>query len=222
MSRLHILVEGETEESFVKELIVPHLANLNIFTTTSRVTTSRKIKKGRVYKGGLSSFKKVDREVNLFLKRDNDIYVTTMFDLYALPNDFPSYQTAINKPDGNAKVTDLEDGLANHFNSNRFIPYIQQHEFEALLFSDPDEMENILSILYQIDSNSLVDIRNLFPTPEDINDGPLTAPSKRILDICPSYEKVTDGIYIAEDIGLNKIRQECPHFNDWMQRLESI
>lgn len=97
---------------------------------------------------------------------------------------------------------------------------LQLHEFEALLFSDPQKLEDWLSLDTVIPYNSFANIRNAFDTPEDINDSPHTAPSKRILSIAKSYNKVVDGNLIAQDIGLNRIRQQCPHFDAWLLKLE--
>ncbi|MEO1765387.1 MAG: DUF4276 family protein, partial [Cyanobacteria bacterium J06629_18] len=59
-------------------------------------------------------------------------------------------------------------------------------------------------------------------SPEHINDSPVTAPSKRILACCSGYEKPLHGSLIAIDIGLDTIRKQCRHFNQWLTRLENI
>jgi Domain of unknown function (DUF4276) len=64
--------------------------------------------------------------------------------------------------------------------------------------------------------------REAFSSPEHINDDPLTAPSKRILKCCDGYEKPLHGSLIAIDIGLEAIRQQCQHFNQWLLRLENL
>ena len=105
--------------------------------------------------------------------------------------------------------------------AQRFVPYIQLHEFEALLFSDPaaftEMFPNREGAIAQ-----LTDIRKKFHSPEDINDGQLTAPSKRILNVLPDYQKSVAGILIAQRIGLAKIRSECGHFNDWLIKLIAL
>lgn len=102
--------------------------------------------------------------------------------------------------------------------THQFIPNLMVHEFEALLFSDVTKFKDTVTD----DHNSLqqlVDIRNQFPTPEHINDSYETAHSKRLEKIFPDYNKLVDGNLIAEAIGMNKIRQECHHFDAWINKL---
>jgi len=65
-------------------------------------------------------------------------------------------------------------------------------------------------------------VRAGFTTPEDINDGPMTAPSKRILRICPSYQKIAEGTLVAAGLKVGAIRAECPLFDAWVRRLEAL
>jgi hypothetical protein len=94
------------------------------------------------------------------------------------------------------------------------------HEYEGLLFSDPAAFAN--GIDQPILANHLRAIRQGFPTPEDINDSPNTAPSKRVLHLCPSYSKVLDGTRAARTVGIDTMRRECPHFREWVERLEAL
>ena len=99
--------------------------------------------------------------------------------------------------------------------------YVQRYEFEGLLFSDVSTFESLVDV--PVDSvKALHDIRTRFYTPEDINDDKDTAPSKRIKSLIPSYNKVVDGSLLAMEMGLNKIRAECPRFNAWVTRLENL
>src|SRR5260370_18972772 len=109
--------------------------------------------------------------------------------------------------------------MVNDIGSPRFTAYLSLHEFEALLFSDPAKIAEALELGAR-PGTKLARIRNSFPTPEHIDDDPNTAPSKRLLDVYPSYVKTVDGIRILNDIGLETVRQECPHFNDWLTLLE--
>lgn len=70
--------------------------------------------------------------------------------------------------------------------------------------------------------SKVLKIRNQFNSPEEIDDNPNTSPSKRILGIFPGYQKVFDGPLIVGKIGLQKIRDECVHFNDWVTKLETL
>jgi hypothetical protein len=94
------------------------------------------------------------------------------------------------------------------------------HEFEGLLFSDPPAFArgiNQSNLAGQFQS-----IRNGFPTPEDINDSPTTAPSKRVLQLCRSYRKVLNGTQAAMTVGIEAMRRECRHFREWIERLEKL
>ena len=148
-----------------------------------------------------------------------------MIDLYALPEDFTRFEEAQQKSDPSEKVACLETGLLNDINDHRFMPYIQLHEFEALLLTDPTKFAGLfLEPEYKENIEKLVAMTQGFDVPELINDGAETAPSKRIEKVIPRYEKVkaSAGILIAQEIGLEKIREKCPHFNEWLSKLESL
>lgn len=102
----------------------------------------------------------------------------------------------------------------------RFLPYLQLHEFEGLLFSDPVAFAS--GIGEPRLASRLERIRNPFETPEDINDDPTTAPSKQVISVCPSYRKVLDGTRAARAVGIARMRQECPHFRNWLEQLEAL
>ena len=103
----------------------------------------------------------------------------------------------------------------------RVFAYVQRHEFEALLFSEPGAFERSLALPTGA-ARTLQSVRANFGTPEDINDSRETAPSKRLLKAIPGYSKGEYGWLVAESIGLETIRQQCPRFNRWLSRLEQI
>ena len=218
MSRILIYIEGFTEEGFVQKVLAPHLDSLGIFMIPIP-TTTKLVKNGRNFRGGMSTYGKARRDV-LGLTRDTDVVaITTMLDYYGLPNDFPGRESL---PGGSCfeKVRYLEEAFRNDIDSQRSIPFLTLHEFEALLFSSPREFDPILP---DTDiSRRIQDIRNRFSSPEEINDGKDTHPSQRILELEPSYSKRTDGPRIAARIGLDTIRKECTHFNEWLTKLESF
>ena len=109
--------------------------------------------------------------------------------------------------------------MGTSFNKSRFIPFVVLHEFEGLLFSDCRGFSH--GIERPDLEGQFQAIRDGFSTPEEINDSPSTAPSKRIEQIYPKYQKTIAGPPSAAQIGLDAIRRECPHFNDWIQRLEA-
>ena len=93
------------------------------------------------------------------------------------------------------------------------------HEFEALLFSDCAAFSRGIG---RTDlENDFQQIRNNFPSPEDINDSYETCPSRRIKNLVPGYEKPLFGILAILEIGLDPIRAQCSHFDDWMKSLKA-
>ncbi len=222
--RVNIIVEGPTEETFVNKILAVDLGPRGISISARSVETKRK--KSRfdrsieIKRGGLSKYDKVKRDIQRWLKEDRGAYLTTMFDLYELPPDFPNRQLTRRQSDPYKKVMMLEKGLAEDIDDPRFIPYIQLHEFEGLLFSDVEAIDHVLEI-YQGSSHlkELRDIRTQFNTPEEIDEGRTTAPSKRLLNLYEGYDKVLFGSLIARRIGLELIREECPHFNKWVSKM---
>jgi len=163
-------------------------------------------------------------DITTWIKEDsnNDVWFTTMFDLYALPDDFPGYAEAQQAAAPCKKVAELEKKLSEDINCPRFIPYIQLHEFEALLLADPSKLDWEF-LEHEKAIQSLVHLmrdRN----PEEINDGEATAPSKRIIAAIPDYEgrKASSGPIVASKIGLATLRKRCRHFADWVTRLEGL
>lgn len=161
--------------------------------------------------------------MSIVLQRNAQKPFTTMCDLYALPNDFPEFEEAQKISDPYERVEQLENALFQDINDSRFIPYIQLHEFEALILSEPIKLEERFPN-YQSEVKKLVSLCQSFESPELINDGEQTAPSKRIIQAIPSYEgaKVSVAPLMAQKIGLENIRQKCPHFNQWIERLENL
>ena len=217
--RLHLVVEGQTEETFVRTLLAPELGAKGIYCDAHRVTTGRR--RGKVYRGGVVCFAHLRRDLELWMKQDgaSDSWFTTMVDLYRLPSDFPSMAESRRVTDPTKKVELLEQSFASDINHARFVAYVQLHEFEALLFSDPLSF----SIAFPSISDKVAKlqaIRSAFETPEHIDEREDHAPSKQILGILPEYDKPVSGPLIAKQIGLAKLRQECHHFDAWLARLE--
>ncbi|WRH65661.1 MAG: DUF4276 family protein [Planktothrix sp. GU0601_MAG3] len=223
MIRLHIIAEGQTEEEFINTILTDHLGYFNISTDVHCMTTKRT--RTVVHRGGLVSYEKAKKDIILWLKQDKhpEARFTTMFDLYALPNDFPEFEEAQKISDPYQKIKQLENALFEDINDSRFIPYIQLHEFEALILSDPIKLEERFPD-YQSEVKQLVSLCQSFESPELINDGEQTAPSKRIIQAIPSYEgaKVSVAPLMAQKIGLETIRQKCPHFNQWIETIRKF
>lgn len=220
MTRINIVVEGPAEESFIKNLLAPFLWPQNIYVTPFVLGVPG-------HKGGNVNYARVKKDVILQLKQDRTTYCSTMFDLYGLGDGFPEMPLPANLS-GLEKATRIEKGIYQDIISTipdlrpdiRFFPYLQVHEYEGLLFSNPETFANALG--KGTLSQQLRSVRNTVTSPEDINDDPNTAPSKRILRLYPSYKKVIEGTVAAQAIGLQNMRQECPHFGSWVAHLQSI
>ena len=220
--RLNFIVEGQTEEAFVKRLLNPHLANLGVYVKARCVLTSRR--RNIKHRGGIENYEKARNDINAWIREDRnlDVRFTTMFDVYGLPTNFPGYRDAKQTSDPYGRVKVLEDALGEDISDRRFIPHFQLHEFEALLLSDPQKLDA------QFDNSTgirrLVDMVASFDSPELINDGRNTAPSKRIIGEIPEYErmKVSAAPIVAEKIGLPTLRLKCKHFGEWLCRLETL
>ena len=157
-------------------------------------------------------------------ERSADVFFTTMIDLYAIHPHFPSLEESrklSHIPQDRVKF--LEEAFANDVGDKRFLPHIQLHEYEAYLFSDPEcFLDFYPRAVKSIDA--LKKIAESYGTPELIDDGQHSAPSKRIAQHFPDYEgaKPTVGTQVAQCIGLTKIRAKCPHFDSWLSSLEQL
>ncbi|MGA4722221.1 DUF4276 family protein [Fictibacillus nanhaiensis] len=217
--RIHILVEGQTEETFVKEMLAPHLWQYNIYTTVTMVCT-RVVRNVRKERGGIGSYSQIKRDIIRLCKDTNVVAITTLFDFYGLPSNSPGLDSL---PAGDCyqHVKHIESQLFSDINEARFIPFVMLHEFETIIFCDPTKLK------YSFPNQPgkvqrIIDIADQYDSPEKINNSPQTAPSKRILSVFSDYEKIYHGCTTALDIGLDTIRSKCSHFNDWLSRLESL
>lgn len=206
MKRAAIVVEGDTEEEFIKQVLAPHLIDRGVVADAM---------KPRSQGGNISA----DRLARTMAKLSwNFDAVTTLVDFYGFKGKQPG-ETA----------TDLEEriNLGVSQCSPRSIDtvpqfaYVQRHEFEALLYSHPAAF-NIIPGLSPNTVHALEQIAGQFESPEDINDNLDTAPSKRITSVVPNFKKRLHGPAIATQIGLEAIRTACPRFHAWVERLESL
>jgi len=224
MTRLNLTVEGRTEQEFVTRLLKPHLADFGVYAAKPRLTALAK-KKGTVHRGGVQRYEPLKNDLLHWIKQDSDpdAFFTTMIDLYGLPSDFPRFSEANTRDDPYQRVAKLEEAFEEDIGDRRFIAYIQLHEFEALLFSEPEAFGHYYD-QHKTQIASLVAMRDEFGNPELIDDGEDSAPSKRIGRAIPDYRgrKLMVGPLVAEAIGIQRIRQECAHFNQWLSRLEKL
>lgn len=216
MKRILILVEGQTEEVAVRDLLGPHLANHGLYLTATVLKTKRPVN-GPDYRGGVTGWAQVRRDLQALLNDTAAICVTTMIDYYGLKADFPGMA---DRPGGTplARVTHVEAALAAKIPDQRFIPHLVLHEFEALIFADPSKIPEIPPR----ELPKLRRVRDEAGGPEGIDEGPETAPSKRLQRAYPGFRKATLGNIALRNIGLEAVRKSCPHFNAWLTRLEAF
>lgn len=227
MIRLHVTAEGSTEERFVNKLLCPHLSSHGVFTDVRCVLTSRDKQSRREYRGGFRmhcAYPTVKKDIMAWISGDNNraCRFTTMFDLYALPADFPGKVEANRQINPYEKVKIIEKSFSEDIGDHRFIPYIQLHEFEALIFSEPGK----LAIEYFGCESAIANLVGMLESaggnPERLDDGYETCPSRRIIQEIPEYDKANGGIIVAGEIGLSRMRSKCQHFNDWLTKLEEL
>ena len=215
--RVLVLVEGQTEERFVKDILYPYFIPLNRFIIPTLLITKR-VKDGPDFKGGVGNFSKFENDLNRLLHNSGGALITTMIDYYGLPRDFPGMDTR--PPDGTPleRVKHVEDEIKHHFkNPDNLLIFFMLHEFEAWLFSSAETLPHVMTEPEKI--QDFLAIRTEFRTPEEINERPEYAPSKRIKRLFPAYKKTLHGPTTAARIGLDRIRNQCPHFNWWIEQL---
>jgi Domain of unknown function (DUF4276) len=222
MKRLLVLVEGYTEQTFFNQTLVSHLAMFSIEATCTMIATSREQGR-RAHRGGHAhNWSYIENDLRILLRSNPDA-VSTMLDLYGFPKNMPGFPTQL--PTGALKRAQvLGTALAAVIGDPRFIPGILVHEFEGLLFSAPTKIaETCVPTKDQVKlTRALQKIRDSHSTPEDIDNGPTTAPSKQIEALVPTYAKRRHGPIIAQTIGLAGIRLECKVFDEWLQCLEAL
>lgn len=216
MKRVLVLVEGQTEERFVKEVLGPHLLSFAVDIIAVILKTSES-PRGR---GGVSNYAKIRGDVLRLLRDTSVTAVTTMLDYYGLPNDFPGKDTLTASALSYERVEHLEKAFAEDIDDPRFLPFLMLHEFEALVFADIEKLLEVIPGVSQHARKTLLQLAE--QPPESINDNENTHPARRIQQCIPGYSKVLHGVLAAQRIGLEIIRQKCPHFNSWLSKLEAL
>jgi len=218
MKRLIIICEGPTEQAFCKSTLQIYLQNKNVFIQTPLIKHSM---------GGIVKWALLKQQIETHLKTDTSVVVTTFIDYYGLyaKHSFPEWDECEKIQDRNLRMEALENAIHNDIHSDlryRFIPYLQLHEFEGLLFTD-------INIIYnQIPHDDIVGKQELektfaeYENPEMINNVKETSPSHRLERIIRGYKKIVYADILAEAIGLHRIRSKSPRFNAWITKLETI
>ena len=225
MNNVYAVVEGRGEQAFVQQVLAVHLGARDVFLNAALVG-----KPG--HKGGVRSWEQVRRDVMRFLRMDRPhrpVYVTTMFDSFRMPLDWPGRRQATDHSFAHKAPTveqaiadDVEHHMGQGFEIARFIPYVQMHELEALVLACPCKLleefpERAAEVAELIDSIAGTD-------PEAINDGPTTAPATRIIALIPEYKgrKASVAASVLQSIGINTLRARCSHFAAWLNTLEHL
>lgn len=221
MTHVITVCEGQSEEAFVREIIYPALIGLEIYVQPRLIPTSPHAK------GGALDGPRVLRFLRNTLRERQNAYVTTFFDLYGLPSGFPGRTEAGLPTDPIDRAVEIETGFGaavveqTGCRPDRFIPHIQPYEFESLLFSDASSFAKTEDG-WRTFAGQLEEARKSAPSPEHINDGTATHPSARLNRLIPPYNKVRHGVTLGAEIGIERIRAECRHFDQWMKRLEDL
>ena len=216
MKRLVIIAEGETEESFVNNILCHFFCSKGIYNSIQCFKTKHS-------HGGMSKYSYIKKDI-LNIIYEKDVVVSMMIDFYRLPSDFPGFNdlkvTQTHQEQANLLETrikkDLEDSQNQLFDN--FIPYIQLHEFEALVFASISGIDSLFE-RSEMDYNGLMNVIQQYPNPEDINNHPDTAPSVRLKKLISGYNKVLHGIDIINTVGMAELLEKCPRFKTWIESM---
>jgi len=216
MKRLVIIAEGETEESFVNNILCPFFCSKGIYNSIQCFKTKHS-------HGGMSKYSYIKKDI-LNIIYEKDVVVSMMIDFYRLPSDFPGFNdlkvTQTHQEQANLLETRIKKDLENSQNQlfDNFIPYIQLHEFEALVFASISGIDSLFE-RSEMDYNGLMNVIQQYPNPEDINNHPDTAPSVRLKKLISGYNKVLHGIDIINTVGMAELLEKCPRFKTWIESM---
>lgn len=216
MRRLIVICEGPTEQEFCNVVLAPHLLKFGVETVAPVVKKSN---------GGIVPWTSLRPQIMNHL-REKDAVVTMLVDYYGIKDHFkfPGWSESLAIADKTERIHFLIDRMKEDIPEGeryRFLPYVQLHEFEGLLFSDIAAFR-VSFTDSEADFEAIEGAMSQFETPEDINNSPETAPSKRLINAIPGYNKIVYGSILTELIGIEKIRNKCPLFNEWVTKLERL
>lgn len=218
MKRVIIICEGETEKEFCTTILAPYFSKQQIYLHSPLIKKSM---------GGIVKWKDLKKQIENHLKNDADAFVTTLIDYYGLYEkyEFPNWNIAESEPDKNKRMDILENGMSENISEEiryRFLPYIQLHEFEGLLFNEEKYFHEQIPAKELVGTEELSEIFRSYENPEMINNKKETSPSHRLERIILGYNKIVYGNILAEAIGLEKIKSKSPRFNNWIKNIEKI
>ncbi len=222
MKKIFIVTEGQSETNFVNKIMVPFFAD-RCTLIPNTVITKTDSRHGKIHKGGVVNYAQIRNTLCKTLataSKNKNSYVTTMFDLYGLPADVPGATDAqkVTDPYGKVEFIEREIQRAEGYDGTFFFPYIELHEFEAMIFSDITKLEEVY---FDYDLTALKECAKLQSNPELINDGVETSPSKRIVNCINCFDKANVGVDVMGKIGIENIANKCRHFGEWIKQLEA-
>ncbi len=207
------MVEGQTEEEFINNSLSDHFKDKGIINCLPIL-----LETSPGYYGGDVTFERYEKNALNLLLSDPNAIVTSLIDYYQLRPDFPGLVASTAIIDKNDRMDYLEQQISGVITNPRFVPYIQLHEFEGILFSDIRGF-NYIHTISAANRGQIQYIINHNPNPELINDGALTAPSIRLKALIPRYKKTFHGPIIALENGMNPVLAKCPRFNHWIETI---
>ena len=217
--KLHLIVEGDTELTFARDTLKPHLAQSQVSVNPFKLPTNPK---GAA--GGALSWDRFHYNVSRLLKQHSapSDRLTTLLDWYRLDPHFPGFEKARQVRLPRQRVEAVEQAVGQFFDSPRLLSFFMLHEFEALLFCDLSQLSARLPGQERAVATLQTEVGSA--PPEDINEGAETHPSARLEKRLPGYHraKVRVGAPAAGSIGLQVLREKCPHFGQWLTRLENL
>jgi hypothetical protein len=218
MKRIIIICEGATEVEFCKDILYPYFIEKRTHLQPVLIKKSG---------GGIIPWPALKKQILTHLLQDKMAYVTTFIDYYGIPArfGFPEWESAHRIPDKNQRMDFLEEAMLRSLEDAiryRFLPYLQLHEFEGILFNDMRVFTSQIDDTEFTDKVELARVINEYPNSELINDTPDNAPSKRLKRLIRGYNKVIYGAILAREIGLEKIKAKNPRFNSWIDKLLGI
>ncbi len=218
MTRIIIICEGPTEREFCIDVLQSYFNTKEIFINAPLIKKSG---------GGIVSWSNLKKQIENHLKSDRTAFVTSLIDYYGIEakHQYPNWNEAHKIPQKSERMGVLEAAMYQQIDDSirrRYIPYIQLHEYESLLFSDSSVYTRNFLLKEFRDKQTFDNIFTEFPNPEDINLGKTTTPSNRLLHHIIGYDKVVYGSILASEIGIFLLRSKCPRFNGWLSKIEEL
>lgn len=212
---LFIFLEGQSEEEFCKNILIPYFKNRNIYLKYAIVSTKRKYN-GTKLRGGITDYDKFTKDIKNVLNNESYDLITTFIDFYGFLKIAP-FKDEINESDCYKRVTKTENLLSETIANARFLPYMNLHEYEIIYYIDETITKGVLNSNF--DRMKYRKVIQDYPNIEEINENPNNAPSKRLEKICPSYDKVFHSALISQSLQMGSILKKCQHFKRWIDQI---